>query len=56
MATKSILKTVCIRSKKSALRLVKALESTSAKRPKQISFSRPYSDASREDIRKMFPE
>lgn len=54
MATKSILKNVTIKDKKSALFLVSALENARDKRSQDVHHQRPHSDASREDIRKMF--
>lgn len=54
MATKSILKNINIKDKKSILALVNALENASNKHVQPISPSRTFSDASREDIRKMF--
>lgn len=54
MATKSILKNVTIKDKKSALFLVSALENAHGKRSQDVQHQRPYSDASRDEIRKMF--
>lgn len=54
MATKSVLKNVHIRDKKSALRLVNALENAAGKRSKEVMQTRSFSDASKEEIRKMF--
>lgn len=54
MATKSILKTIHIKSPKSAKRLASALENASGKTAKETEFSRGASDASRDEIRKMF--
>lgn len=54
MATKSILKSVNIKNRKSALGLVNALENASGKHAKPVARSKSFSDASREDIRKMF--
>lgn len=54
MATKSILKTVDIRTEKSARRLANALENASNKAAKQVKYSRSVSTASAEDVRKMF--
>jgi len=56
MATKSILKTVHIKHKKSALRLVNALENASGKRSKPIVVSKAHTDASKEEIKRMFGE
>lgn len=54
MATKSILKSIDIKSRKSALALVNALENASGKHAQDVSRSRSFSDAGREEIRKMF--
>ena len=54
MATKSILKTIHIKSPKSAKRLVSALENASGKSSKMVKLARPASDASRNEIFKMF--
>lgn len=54
MATKSILKTVHIKGKRQARSLVNALENASGKAAKDVEMSRGYSEASREDIHKMF--
>ena len=54
MATKSILKSIQIKDKKSAARLANALENASDKKAKDIKHNRSFSDASRDDIRKMF--
>lgn len=54
MATKSILKSINIKTKKSALALVNALENASGKHAQDVFRSRAFSDASREEIRKLF--
>lgn len=54
MATKSILKSIHIRDKGAAERLVNALQHASGKGSKQITPTRTFSDASREEIHKMF--
>lgn len=54
MATKSILKTVHIKNPQSAERLISALEFAAAKPSKEPDVTVAASDASREDIRKMF--
>ena len=56
MATKSILKTIHIKNQKSALALVNALENANGKAKKRVSMTRSYSDASREEIKKIFGE
>lgn len=54
MATKSILKNVTIKDKSSARRLILALENASGKRSQPVQHQRSHSDASRDDIHKMF--
>ena len=54
MATKSILKTIHIKQKKTALRLVQALENAKGKGEKDVIMTRGYSEASRDEIGKMF--
>lgn len=54
MATKSFLKNITIKNKKECNALVKALESASEKKQQEVTFSRSYSVATREDVRKMF--
>lgn len=54
MATKSILKTVRIKSSKSAIALVNALENAKNKSAKEVKLSKPYSEASEEEILQMF--
>ena len=54
MATKSILKTVHIKDKKAAAALVGALENAKNKTAKEVRMSRSSSEASREEIKKMF--
>lgn len=54
MATKSILKTIHIKDRKSAVALVNALENAHGKAEKEVTMSRSYSEASKEDIQKMF--
>lgn len=54
MATKSILKTIHIKSPKSASRLVSALENASGKSYKAVEMTRTASDASQKEIFKMF--
>ena len=49
MATKSILKTIHIKSPKSASRLVSALENASGKSSKAVEMTRTASDASQKD-------
>lgn len=54
VATKSVLKTVDVKSKDAALALVNALENAKGKHSQHIKTTRTFSDASREEIRKMF--
>lgn len=54
MATKSVLKDVNLRTRKSATALVIALENAKRRRTKPIRHNKSFSDASREEIRKMF--
>ena len=54
MATKSILKTVHIKERKSASALVNALENAKGKSAQKVEFKRMPSDASRDEIREMF--
>lgn len=54
MATKSILKTIHIKKRKSALSLVNALENASGKSSKDVHYQRSYSYASKEDVEKIF--
>lgn len=54
MATKSVLKSIHIKNKKSAARLVSAMENAEKKKSQNVEQTRMFSDASREEIRKMF--
>lgn len=54
MATKSILKTVYIKDNDSAKNLARALENAHNTPETPVKFSRAPSDASRDEIRKMF--
>ena len=54
MATKSILKNVVIKDKKSCSSLVNALESAKGKRAKEVIYSRSVRTADDEMIKKMF--
>lgn len=56
MATKSILKTIHIKNRKSAFALVRALENAHGKSEKKVPMQKAYSDVSRSDIKKMFGE
>lgn len=56
MATKSVLKSVQIKNRRSALGLVRALENAHGKRSQEVVHNRTFSDATREEIRKMFGE
>lgn len=54
MATKSVLKTVDVKNRNSALALVNALENAKGKHAQHVFKVRTFSDASKEEIRKMF--
>lgn len=54
MATKSILKTIHIKSRDSARALANALEYAKNKTEKTVIFSKSYSEASRDEIKAMF--
>lgn len=54
MATKSILKTVHIKERRSATALVNALENAKGKTARKVTYQRMPSEASREEIRAMF--
>lgn len=54
MATKSILKNIDIKTPSAARSLVSALENAKGKCAKPVVNNRTFSDASREEIRKMF--
>lgn len=54
LATKSVLKTIDIKSRKSALALVNALENAKGKHAQDVVKNRTFSDANRDEIRKMF--
>lgn len=56
MATKSILKTICIQKEESAYALINAIENAKEKNEKKVEMSLSYSDATREEIRKLFGE
>ncbi|MEG1758693.1 MAG: hypothetical protein RR235_09600 [Oscillospiraceae bacterium] len=54
MATKSILKNVNIKTADDAKRFVEAMEHTENKKAKDVVISRTCSEASKEDIKRMF--
>lgn len=54
MATKSVLKSVNLRTRKSATALVMALERAKARKTRPIRSQKAFADASREEIRNMF--
>jgi len=56
MATKSILKNIDIKDKESAFALINALENAFGKHAQPVIRSRGFSDASVDDIKKMFGE
>lgn len=54
MATKSILKNIIIKNKKSCWSLINALENSKGKKARKVTFSRGYSSATKDDISKIF--
>ena len=54
MATKSILKNIVIKDKKSCCSLINALETAKGKIRKEVVFSRDYRTATEDDIDKIF--
>ena len=54
MATKSILKTVHVKSPLAARKLASALENAKKKASKEVRLSKGCSEASRDEIKKMF--
>jgi iron(III) transport system ATP-binding protein len=54
MATKSILKNININKRKDANQLISALEQADNKSSKTVTISRTLSEATREDIRRVF--
>lgn len=54
MATKSILKNIVIKNKKSCCSLINALETAKGKIRKEVVFSRDYRTATEDDIDKIF--
>lgn len=54
MATKSVLKSVNLRTRKSATALVLALERAKARKTRPVKGQSVFTDASREEIRSMF--
>ncbi len=54
MATKSILKNVNIRNRKGASALARAMENASSVKSQPVIMSRPVSDATEDEIKKMF--
>ena len=54
MATKSVLKTIDVKTRNSALALVNALENAKGKLAQHVVKTRTFSDANKEEIRKMF--
>lgn len=54
MATKSVLKNIDVKTRKSAYALVNALENAQGKHAQPVVNNRTFSDASKEEIRKMF--
>lgn len=56
MATKSVLKTILIKDRRSADSLVTALENASGKKSKDVTVSRTCRELGREEIQKIFGE
>lgn len=56
MATKSVLKTIDIKERRAALAITRALEHAKEKHTQPVVKQRTFSDASREEIIKMFGE
>lgn len=54
MATKSVLKNVDIKSRRNVIALINALENAHRKSAQIVTKQRVFSDASREEIKKMF--
>jgi hypothetical protein len=54
MATKSILKNIVIKDKKSCRSLINALENAKGKTRKEVVFSRSYRTATEDDIDRIF--
>ena len=54
MATKSVLKTIDIKTRTSAIAFVNALENAKGKHAQPVVAHRTFSDASKAEIRKMF--
>lgn len=56
MATKSVLKTVLIKDRRSASSLVAALENACGKKSKEVIISRTCSELGRDEIKRFFGE
>lgn len=54
MATYSFLKDINLRGRKQSQDFIRALERSREKKEKEVKLSRPVSDMSREEIRKIF--
>lgn len=54
MATNSFLKTINLQGRKQSQEFIRALEKSKEKGEKEVRISRPVSDMSREEIRKLF--
>lgn len=54
MATKSILKNIIIKNKKTCRSLINALENAQNKTAKDVSFSKGYHNATKDEIDKIF--
>ena len=54
MATKSFLKDISLRGQQQSKEFIRALEKSKATKEKEVIFSRPVSDMSREEARAIF--
>ena len=54
MATKSFLKNISLRGQQQSKEFIRALEKSKATKEKEVEFSRPVSDMSREEVQKIF--
>lgn len=54
VATKSILRNVNIRDRKGAAALARAMENAASVKSRPVEMSRPVSEATKDEIRKMF--
>lgn len=54
MATKSILKSIHVKERKQAAKLVSAMERAERQRPQRVNFSRMVSVADRDEVKLLF--